>query len=50
MKTWLQELRGVASIGATWALACSVLGVAIGAIVSMIWPDILPFTVVKYCG
>jgi len=48
MKTWLRKLRGVASIGATWGLACSVLGIAIGAIVSMIWPDILPFTVVKY--
>jgi len=48
MKTWLRKLGGVASIGATWGLACSVLGIAIGAIVSMIWPDILPFTVVKY--
>lgn len=48
MKTWLRRLRGVASVGATWGLACSVLGVAIGAIVSMIWPDILPFTAVKY--
>lgn len=48
MKTWLRKLRGVASIGATWGLACSTLGIAIGAIVSMIWPDILPFTVVKY--
>ena len=48
MKTWLRKLRGVASIGATWGLACSVLGIAIGAIVSMIWHDILAFTVIKY--
>ena len=48
MKTWLRRLRGMVSIGAVWGLACSVLGFAIGAFVSMIWPEILPFTVVKY--
>ena len=48
MKTWLRKLRGVVSIGAIWGLACSVLGFAIGAIVSMIWPEILPSTVVRY--
>ncbi len=48
MKTWLRKLRGVVSIGAIWGLALSVLGIAIGAIVSMIWHEILPSTVVKY--
>jgi hypothetical protein len=48
MKTWLRKLRGVVSIGAIWGLGCSVLGIAIGAFVSMIWPEILPFTVGRY--
>jgi len=48
MKTWLRKLRGVVSIGAIWGFAFSVLGFAIGAVVSVIWPEILPFTVVKY--
>ncbi len=48
MKTWLRKLRGVVSIGAIWGLTLSVLGFAIGAIVSMIWHEILPSTVVKY--
>ena len=48
MKTWLRRLRGVISIGAIWGFALSVLGLAIGAVVSMIWHEILPSTVVKY--
>jgi len=48
MKTWLRRLRGMVSIGAIWGVACSALGFAIGAVVSMVWPDILPSTVVKY--
>lgn len=48
MKTWLRRLRGMVSIGAIWGLSCSVLGFAIGAFVSIIWPEILPSTVVKY--
>jgi hypothetical protein len=39
MKTWLRKLRGVVSIGAIWGLAWSVVGFAIGAIVSMNWPE-----------
>ena len=48
MKTWLRRLRGMVSIGAIWGLCSSVLGLAIGAFVSIIWPEILPFTVVRY--
>ena len=48
MKTWLRRLRGMVSIGAIWGLACSALGFAIGALVSIVWPEILPFTVVRY--
>ncbi len=48
MNTWLRRLRGVVSIGAIWGLACSVLGFAIGVCVSIIWPELLPFTVVRY--
>jgi hypothetical protein len=48
MKTWLRRLRGMVSIGAIWGLACSVVGFTIGAVVSLIWPEILPFTVVRY--
>ena len=48
MKTWLRRLRGMISIGAIWGVACSALGFAIGALVSIVWPEILPFTVVRY--
>lgn len=48
MKTWLRRLRGMVSIGAIWGLSCSVVGFAIGAFVSIIWPEILPFTLVRY--
>lgn len=48
MKTWLRRLRGMVSIGAIWGLTCSVLGFGIGAFVGIIWPEILPFTVVRY--
>jgi hypothetical protein len=48
MKTWLRRLRGMVSIGVIWGLSCSVLGLAIGAFVSIIWPEILPFSVAKY--
>ena len=48
MKTWLRKLRGVISIGAIWGLTCSVLGFAITTLVSIIWPEIVPFGVVRY--
>ena len=48
MKTWVRKLRGILGIGAIWGVAGSVLGFALGAIVSMIWPEVLPTTVVKY--
>jgi hypothetical protein len=50
MKPWLRRLRGMAGIGAMWGIACSVLGVAVGVLVSVIWPEILPFTAVRYEG
>ena len=50
MKTWLRKLRGILGIGAIWGLAGSVLGFALGAIVSLFWHDMLPITVVKYVG
>ena len=48
MKTWLRRLRGMVSIGAIWGLVCSALGFAIGAVVSIVWPEILPLNVVRY--
>ena len=45
MKTWYRKLRGAVGIGAIWALAFSALGFALGAIVGMIRPEILPSTV-----
>jgi len=48
MNTWLRRLRGMVGIGAIWGLACSALGLAIGTVVSIIWPETLPFTVIKY--
>jgi len=48
VKNWLRRLRGVVSIGAIWGCALSVLGLAIAGVVSIIWREILPSTVVKY--
>jgi hypothetical protein len=36
MKTWLRKLRGIVGIGAVWGFACSVLGLIVGAALSVV--------------